>query len=677
MIEGFAFQVNNFEKPNAVTTKNGSTNAEIGSKFNDILESRGNLFNSTNEKTTQESNQKENDFLTNQNAVLSRKLDIRYEEQDTRQITKDSKQKSSDKSAIEKEKSVDELVENLQGIITVLQNVVAISDMDLKNISLEDINVEVSVEELESLKLSLENLANTVDLGEEKEKIILMVEKLGSMISEAKINGEIEVSAEEFGLELQEIIEIVDQNLSEKTIGEVINSKEITSPVKELVNSIGQLNDKIAIKESLDASKDTTEIEELKEMVEEIVDVLKSLNDKTNQVREGSESASSNVDSENISAKLESLLKRLEQTQNQGITDKEIINEETEAIETSDLRQDIKDVVEVIESLNTKTEQVAEEITVKVEDLITKLNSQSLKHTTEETTEIKDTLTEILEVIDILNRSSENQNAEVVKAIDTKLDNMLNRLEKLSNAFSSDKDIKSIEDHIVIMDSDLTKGNIKLRVVTDKTATDEPEDLEVLQEASQPISEVSQEFISSIENQAKISSNTSKNLEKTSELVKSQQFIDIDKNDVIKQITSKVKSDYESQLNEIKISLTPEHLGELMIKISLERGILSARALVENTNIKQLLESNLNDLKENLREQGLKFNSIDVSVGSDSEFEEKRPEFFMNQEMSKRQNRRLKSSTDNLVSENYYGELNEKSISQSLNVGEGSLDITV
>ena len=259
-------------------------------------------------------------------------------------------------------------------------------------------------------------------------------------------------------------------------------------------------------------------------------------------------------------------------------------------------------------------------------------------------------------------------------------DNISGKLAKLSSAFLTE-DID-----ITTLDTDLSDESLKITIVTQNNeavslfnsakGTDN-KTIEVLDEAQPTVEGIPTELLSPLENQVKAQNPTSVNMEKSTEVLNSQQFMDIDKSDVMKQITSKIKTDYENELNEIKLRLTPEHLGELTIKISLERGILSARALVENTNIKQLLEANMSDLKENLKEQGIKFESIDVSVGKDSEFEEKTPNFFMNQQMNRKQNRRLKSTIDNPVSENYYGELDEKNVSQSLAVGESSMDITI
>ncbi|WP_243414671.1 flagellar hook-length control protein FliK [Sporosalibacterium faouarense] len=96
---------------------------------------------------------------------------------------------------------------------------------------------------------------------------------------------------------------------------------------------------------------------------------------------------------------------------------------------------------------------------------------------------------------------------------------------------------------------------------------------------------------------------------------------DIDKNDLIKQIVSKVKINTNSNSSQIKISLKPEILGEMSLKLSMDEGVISAKAIVQDQQVKQLIESNLNQLRENLEEQGINITNFEVSVGDDSNFQ--------------------------------------------------------
>jgi len=95
----------------------------------------------------------------------------------------------------------------------------------------------------------------------------------------------------------------------------------------------------------------------------------------------------------------------------------------------------------------------------------------------------------------------------------------------------------------------------------------------------------------------------------------------IDDNDVMDQIIQKIKIDYKGDESEIRIKLRPESLGEVTLKVTIDKGIVVAKALVENLDIKHLLDSNANILKKALEEHGVDFKGLNVSVGKDSNFQ--------------------------------------------------------
>ena len=101
----------------------------------------------------------------------------------------------------------------------------------------------------------------------------------------------------------------------------------------------------------------------------------------------------------------------------------------------------------------------------------------------------------------------------------------------------------------------------------------------------------------------------------------SVKLYDVDKNSVIKQIVEKVKVDVKGENSEIKIKLKPDFLGEMCLKLSMEKGVICAKAVVQDYQVKQLIESNLSHLRNNLEEQGINITDFEVFVGDDSSFE--------------------------------------------------------
>lgn len=84
--------------------------------------------------------------------------------------------------------------------------------------------------------------------------------------------------------------------------------------------------------------------------------------------------------------------------------------------------------------------------------------------------------------------------------------------------------------------------------------------------------------------------------------------------EVIDQIVNKAELLVKQNASEIKINLKPEFLGKLTIKIAVEEGIVTARFITENLQVKHLLESNLNTLRQSLESQGIKVEKTEVNV---------------------------------------------------------------
>ena len=65
---------------------------------------------------------------------------------------------------------------------------------------------------------------------------------------------------------------------------------------------------------------------------------------------------------------------------------------------------------------------------------------------------------------------------------------------------------------------------------------------------------------------------------------------------------------------EIRLVLRPEHLGSVRIRLHLGESSLEGRIVVDNSNVKELLDANLEGLKSALRQEGYASANIDVTV---------------------------------------------------------------
>lgn len=88
--------------------------------------------------------------------------------------------------------------------------------------------------------------------------------------------------------------------------------------------------------------------------------------------------------------------------------------------------------------------------------------------------------------------------------------------------------------------------------------------------------------------------------------------------DVLKQITEKVDVSILEDKSEMLIKLKPDNLGKVTMQISVENGNISAKFLAESQKVKEILESNMQELKDQLAKQGMAVQEMSVSVGNDN-----------------------------------------------------------
>lgn len=111
---------------------------------------------------------------------------------------------------------------------------------------------------------------------------------------------------------------------------------------------------------------------------------------------------------------------------------------------------------------------------------------------------------------------------------------------------------------------------------------------------------------------------------------------DINTKDVVHQIVDKAKVIVDDYKQEIKISLKPEILGELVLKMESEKGNLLAKIMVDNYRTKELIEANLYQLKQDMKENGLEIKTFEVFVGTNEDFQRERNQEFHLRKKSKK-----------------------------------------
>lgn len=93
--------------------------------------------------------------------------------------------------------------------------------------------------------------------------------------------------------------------------------------------------------------------------------------------------------------------------------------------------------------------------------------------------------------------------------------------------------------------------------------------------------------------------------------------------EILEQIVQHVEVVYKEGKNQIKLQLYPENLGKMSIDLVSDNNQIKAKVYVDSLVVKEVIENNLNDFRESLKDKGINITQIDVSVGQDPETYEK------------------------------------------------------
>ncbi|MCL1946014.1 MAG: flagellar hook-length control protein FliK [Chitinivibrionia bacterium] len=96
----------------------------------------------------------------------------------------------------------------------------------------------------------------------------------------------------------------------------------------------------------------------------------------------------------------------------------------------------------------------------------------------------------------------------------------------------------------------------------------------------------------------------------------SPRFIKLFEKEIIEQVQKTILSTANKNgSHQISLTLNPEKLGEVKLTIQVDGNVVSAKINVENLQVKNIIEQNLQQLKEALDKQNLSAGSLDVNVG--------------------------------------------------------------
>jgi len=117
--------------------------------------------------------------------------------------------------------------------------------------------------------------------------------------------------------------------------------------------------------------------------------------------------------------------------------------------------------------------------------------------------------------------------------------------------------------------------------------------------------------------------------------------------EIINQILSFMKIKLTPEVNTLEMQLHPASLGTVGVKIASNAGVITAQFTAQNETVRAAIESQIVELKENMRLQGIKVEAIEVNVESqafDSKLWQGKDENQTGEQGSKKNRRRINLS---------------------------------
>ena len=100
-----------------------------------------------------------------------------------------------------------------------------------------------------------------------------------------------------------------------------------------------------------------------------------------------------------------------------------------------------------------------------------------------------------------------------------------------------------------------------------------------------------------------------------------QSYTTIDVEDILNQIVTQTRTVITDNSTTMELELHPASLGKMYLQVTENDGTISAKLYTQNHDVKAAMETQMLTLKENWTQQGLKVNSVEITVGT-REFEE-------------------------------------------------------
>ena len=90
--------------------------------------------------------------------------------------------------------------------------------------------------------------------------------------------------------------------------------------------------------------------------------------------------------------------------------------------------------------------------------------------------------------------------------------------------------------------------------------------------------------------------------------------------DIMNQIVTQAATTITDTVSRMEMELNPQNLGRMIMQVQQQEGVVTARLIAQNENVRAALETQLAQLRESLEARGIRVDAVEVTVGT-HEFE--------------------------------------------------------
>lgn len=379
--------------------------------------------------------------------------------------------------------------------------------------------------------------------------------------------------------------------------------------------------------ETSDNAKEEKSIGNTEEQAENKSEELNASSNKDNNIEEKAEKLAAGNKEENVSAKEKFALTKekakllLQNTSNDKKSDakevnttdnKENILAKTDKKENTKNTEEIEKIKKQIESLNA--EELSEEDKKELEELIESLEAlkamiendgsedkkEVLAENTEENIEIKDI--DNSEVKEIKAASNKDNNLEIKDANDTSIED--NAMQVDNNAMADANIDMNIENKYADK-KDAAEMKNNNSTINNTISDDKGAELTIINMKDSADSANFKGYNHYNNNVSKTHNST--NL--TDNMIKFQ--------DLMGKLVEKAQVAVNNGKSEVLMSLNPEYLGKVRLKISMDGDNLVGKIFVDNADVKDIFTKNLDTVITSLSEIGINIEGFDVMLRQD------------------------------------------------------------